>query len=119
VKLAEASVRQAPRDGNLWNTLGVARYRAGDWKGALEALGQSMRLQQGGGASDWLFLAMAHWQLGQKDEARTWYDRAVQGMAKSDPQDEELRRFRAEAEELLGIQSQPQQPRGTEKHPEP
>jgi tetratricopeptide (TPR) repeat protein/serine/threonine protein kinase len=117
VQLAEAAVRQAPGDGNLWNTLGVARYRAGDWKGAREALGQSMRLQQGGSAADWFFLAMTHWKLGQKDQARTWYDRAVQGMAKNDPHNEELGRFRAEAKELLGIQNQPQKPRGTEKLP--
>jgi tetratricopeptide (TPR) repeat protein/serine/threonine protein kinase len=110
VKLAEAAVRQAPRDGNVWNTLGVARYRAGDWKGAREALGQSTQLHQGGGASDWFFLAMAHWQLGQKDKARRWYGRSVRWMDEHDPQNEELRRFRAEAEALLGM--------GAEKHPE-
>jgi hypothetical protein len=34
---------------------------------------------------------------------RRWYDRAVQWVDGNKPNDEELRRFRAEAEELLGI----------------
>ena len=46
---------------------------------------------------------MAHRQQGQKEESRTWYDRAVPWMEKHKPQDEELLRFRVEAEELLGI----------------
>jgi hypothetical protein len=46
---------------------------------------------------------MAHWQLGEKDQARRWYDKAVQWMDQNKPKDEELRRFRAEAEELLGL----------------
>jgi hypothetical protein len=48
---------------------------------------------------------MAHWQLGETEQARTWYDRAVQWMDKHQPQDEELRRFRTEAAELLGVGS--------------
>jgi tetratricopeptide (TPR) repeat protein len=83
--------------------LGVAHYRAGDWKAAIAALEKSIRLRKGGDSFDWLFLAMAHWQLGEKDKARAWYDRAVQWMDKSPPKNEELRRFRAEAAELLGL----------------
>jgi len=52
-------------------------------------------------------LAMAHWQLGHKKEARQWYDKAVQWMDMNKPQDEELRRFRAEAALLLGIKDLP------------
>src|SRR5687767_3747973 len=47
---------------------------------------------------------MAHWQLGEKDKAREWHDRAAQWMDKHQPTDEELLRFRAEAAELLGIE---------------
>ena len=46
---------------------------------------------------------MAHWQLGHKDEARTWYDKAVEWMDKNQPKNEELLRFRDEAAKLLGI----------------
>lgn len=85
-----------------WNTLGAARYRARDWNAAIEALKKSMELRQGGNSFDWFFLAMAHWQRGDKEQARNWYDQAVQWMEKHRPQDEELRRLRAEAAELLG-----------------
>ena len=37
------------------------------------------------------------------EQARNWYDKAVAWMVKNQPQDEELRRFRVEAEELLGV----------------
>ena len=60
-------------------------------------------MRDGGDAIDWFFLAMAHERLGHKDEARTWYDRAAAWMDKNQPKNEELRRFRTEAAELLGI----------------
>ena len=47
---------------------------------------------------------MANWQLGKKEEARKWYDKAVEWMEKNQPKNEELRRFRAEAAELLRIE---------------
>ena len=113
VELAARAVELAPQTGRRWNTLGVARYRAGEWQSAIEALGKSMELSKGGNkggnASDWFFLAMAHWQLGHNDEARTSYDKAVEWMDKNQPKNEELLRFRAEAAELLGI-GEPQPP---------
>ena len=68
----------------------------------IDALQKSMKLQ-GENSFDFFFLAMAHWQLGHEDEARTWYDQAVEWMQKNKPDDAELRRFRAEAEELLRV----------------
>jgi hypothetical protein len=47
---------------------------------------------------------MAHRQLGNRGEARDWYHKAVQWMDKNAPKNEELRRFRAEAAEVLGVQ---------------
>jgi hypothetical protein len=49
------------------------------------------------------FLAIAPWQLGECDEARRPYDRAVARMEKHRSGDEELNRSRAEAEELLRV----------------
>ena len=89
--------------GSCWNTLGVAHYRAGDWKAAVEALEKSMALRSGGDGFDWFFLAMAHWQLGDKPQARSWFNRAVPRMEKMQPKDEELVRIRAEAAALLGV----------------
>jgi hypothetical protein len=58
---------------------------------------------KGGDAAQWFFLAMAQWQLGQKDKAREWYDRAVGWMDKNEPKNVELRRFRVEASKLLEL----------------
>ena len=109
--LAKKAVHLTPKNWTFWNTLGVAHYRVGEWKAALDALQQSMDLHKGGDAKDWFFLAMAHWQLKQKDEACTFYDRAVAWMDKNQEALktnrhgwEELNRFRAEAAELLEIE---------------
>jgi Tetratricopeptide repeat len=107
VELAKKAVELAPMQGRYWNTLGVAQYRAGDWKAALEALENSMRLLPDMRESfNTFFLAMAHWQLGEKDKAREWYDRAVQWMEMNQPKNEELLRFRAEAAGLLGVKEE-------------
>jgi tetratricopeptide (TPR) repeat protein/serine/threonine protein kinase len=103
VELAKEAVQIAPQERNFWNTLGAAQYRAGDWKAARSALEKSMELHQGGDAFDWFFLAMTHWKLANKDEARNWYDKGVEWMEKNARADEELRRFRSEGEELLEI----------------
>jgi uncharacterized protein HemY len=103
VEHARRAVDLAPQQGGFYNTLGVAQYRAGDWQGAVDALGRSMELAGGGSAFDWFFLAMAHWQLGQQDLAREWFEKAVLWMDERQPDNEELGRFRAEAEELLGL----------------
>jgi uncharacterized protein HemY len=103
VRHAGKAVVAAPGNGDFCNTLGVAHYRAGNWKKAITVLEQAMQLRKGGDAGDWFFLAMVHWQLKEKEQARQWYYRGVQWMEKNQPGNEELRRFRREAEELLGV----------------
>jgi serine/threonine protein kinase len=106
-RLAQRAVDLAPRVGSYWNTLGVARYRVGQWKSAAEAFEKSMALRSRDGGTDRLFLAMAHWQLGDRSGARKWHDRAVEWMDKNRPQDVELKRFRAEVAALLGVPELP------------
>jgi WD40 repeat protein/serine/threonine protein kinase/tetratricopeptide (TPR) repeat protein len=104
VELAKRAVVVAPRDGPSWNTLGVAHYCARNWAAAIDALQKSRALQHDKVVRwDAFFLAMAHWQLGSKDDARQWYDQAVEWMDKYQPQNEELHRFRVEAAGLLGL----------------
>jgi serine/threonine protein kinase/WD40 repeat protein/Tfp pilus assembly protein PilF len=100
VALAQRAVRLEPHNANYWNTLGVAHYRAGDWPSARSALEKSLG-RQGGHSLDWFFLAMTHWQLGDQDRARRCHEQAIQWMAKHRPHNDELRRFKAEAESLL------------------
>jgi hypothetical protein len=88
--------------GGYWFVLGVACCRAGAWKAANAAMGKRMEfLARPDESFNSFFLAMAHWQLGEKEVARHWYDRAVTWMEKQ-PQNDDLKRFRAEAEALLG-----------------
>jgi serine/threonine protein kinase/tetratricopeptide (TPR) repeat protein len=103
VELMKKAVETYPTTGTFWNTLGVAHYHAGDWNAAQTALHKSMELSKGGNSVDWFFLAMTHWQQGDRDEARKWYDQAVAWMDQNQPENDELRRFRAEAEGLLGL----------------
>jgi tetratricopeptide (TPR) repeat protein len=103
VSVAREAVEMSPQEGDYHNTLGVALYRAERWKEAVATLEKSMELRKGGDSNDWFFLAMAHWKLGKKEKAREWYDRAVQWMDKNQRKNEQVRRFRAEAADLLGL----------------
>jgi tetratricopeptide (TPR) repeat protein/serine/threonine protein kinase len=105
--LAKETIEKEPTWGAAWTTLGVAHYSAGDWKEALVALTKTMDLQRGGIGPAYFFLAMTQQKLGHKDEARKWYDKAVEWMEKDQPKDEELRRFQKEAAEVLGLEKTP------------
>src|SRR5262249_1640850 len=98
VQLAKKAVAVQQESANYRNTLGVAHYRKGDEKAAVTELERAMKLRSGGNSFDWFILAMAHWRLGERDLARTWFNRAVQWMDKHKPHDDELRRFRTETE---------------------
>ncbi len=103
VALAKKAVALAPKEGNYWNTLGAAHYHAGDGKAAVGALEKSMELREGGDGFDFVLMALAHGQLGNRDEARDWYEHAVAWMDRNQPGNEELLRFRTEAATLLGL----------------
>jgi WD40 repeat protein len=103
VQLAQKAVDLAPGRATFWNTLGVAQYRARRWQNAIESLNRSMTLAKGESESfNTLFLAMAHWQLGNNEKAHRFYDQALRWMSANRPIDEELRQFRTEAADLLG-----------------
>jgi serine/threonine protein kinase/tetratricopeptide (TPR) repeat protein len=108
VEHARRAVELAPQQAYSLNTLGVAHYRAEDWKAAIEALEKAEALEPDTNfAFNGFFLAMAHWKLGHNDEARAWYDRAVAWMAKNKSRNVELIGFRAEAVALLGLTELP------------
>lgn len=116
VELAEEAVEMTSEDASYWNTLGVAYYRAGRLEDEIEALQKSTELSAGGSSNDFFFLAMARWQLGEKERAHQWYDKAVDWMEQNQPDNCELRRFRVETEALLGISDAPT-PNGKEVVP--
>jgi hypothetical protein len=113
--LAEKAVRLGGGDANIRNTLGVAYYRAGRWREAVEVLRPNLQIRADGTlAFDLYFLAMSYYRLGETARARDYFDWAVrwpqaqQGLVGVCL--EELDAFRAEAEELLGIDPKQDRP---------
>jgi tetratricopeptide (TPR) repeat protein len=101
---ARKAVKLAPEDSAILTVLGIACYRNGDWKEALEVLKKSNDTQNTRlNADNGFFMAMTHWRLGDQAEARRCYDRAAAWMEKNDREDKRLKEFRAEAAELIGV----------------
>jgi dipeptidyl aminopeptidase/acylaminoacyl peptidase len=112
---AEAASRLVPEEGNLLNTLGVARYRAGRYAEALEALARSDALNTAGAGGsipgDLAFLAMAHHRLGHRDEARAVLGKLREALTRPRwKDDEESRGFLREAEALIDSEAVPRRP---------
>jgi uncharacterized protein HemY len=108
VRLAEAAVRLTEGNEICRNTLGVAYYRAGRYREAVEALRANLKGHEDRMlAYDLYFLAMGLHRLGEPARARDYYDCAVHWTEASPDIDAvhlaELTAIRAEAEELLGI----------------
>jgi len=106
VQAAEMAMQISPDDWNALNTLGIAYYRVDEWQSSIEALERSIKRRNGGDAFDWFFLAMAHWRLGDTADARAWYDKAVEWADANQPNNDDLRGFRAETAGLLGVDKQ-------------
>jgi WD40 repeat protein len=104
LRQAQDAAKAHPPHRFILLTLGVAHYRLGNWMETIANLEKAEEL-----APDkylaWnaFFVSMARWQLGEKEKAYQAYTKAVSWMDKNRPDDEELLRFRVEAEELLGV----------------
>ncbi len=107
VHFAEKALQLTPGSGDYHSTLGVCHYRNRDWKNAIVFLEKSLQLDKGNTGTDYFFLAMARHQLGNKEQAKSRFNQAIAWMDKNQPNDPELRRFRAEAAALLGITEAP------------
>jgi tetratricopeptide (TPR) repeat protein len=76
LRLARMSASVGAQTNRL-NTLGAVLYRAGRHEEAIAQLGRSIKAHGAGGTPyDFLFLAMAHHRLGQREKALTWLARA-------------------------------------------
>jgi tetratricopeptide (TPR) repeat protein len=104
VELAEKAAAQFPQNGWYAGVLGVAQYRHGEWQAAVASLEKANRLRQYGYEGFWLYLAMAHWQLGEREAARACYDRAVELMKNREHPAHVANRTHAEARELMGLE---------------
>jgi tetratricopeptide (TPR) repeat protein len=105
-ELAKQGVELAAEDAVSWYTLGLVHYAAGRWDEARVALEKCLTIQPESSASAGFLFAMTQWQLGDKSAAQKWYGQAISWSEKSGLT-ENTRRFRAEAEELLGMKTTP------------
>lgn len=99
VELAERTAALAPNPRGL----GIAYYRAGRWRESIRELqkeGQELRRDT---LVVRLFLAMAHWNYGDKERARQLYDPTAAWMDSHQVRSCLERCLRAEAAELLGV----------------
>jgi tetratricopeptide (TPR) repeat protein len=79
--------------------LGLAHFQLGEWKEASAALTKlADRIPEVG-----FYLAMAHWHLGNKEEARKCYDRGMEWRKKGGSLEGVLEGMDAEAASLLGL----------------
>jgi serine/threonine protein kinase len=109
---ARRGVNGIPNEPRSYLTLGLAYYRNGRWDAALEALQKSLQWPEVLGKWGWThalqYLAMTHWQLGQREEAFRAFRQAEERMKKTFRTRDVLdRAIRNEAAALLGIKEPP------------
>jgi WD40 repeat protein/serine/threonine protein kinase/tetratricopeptide (TPR) repeat protein len=106
LKLAKIAVLLDPGGSLPWQVLGWAYYRNGAYRESIEALEKAGTLECGGDLGQSIVLAMAHWQLGERDRAPKLHE----DTGKEFPNNEEMTRWHVEAEELMkttsGVSSQ-------------
>ena len=105
--VAQKAVQLAPDPMNR-NTLGLAYYRAGRYREAVETLEPNLKDQVDWALTyDLYFLAMSHHQLGESALAREFYDLALRWSVAHhealNPYVAELAAIQAEAAVLLGV----------------
>jgi tetratricopeptide (TPR) repeat protein len=105
IELVNRAIRRQPNEPDHHSTLGMAHYRAGHRTEAKAAIEKAISLSGKRIAADVFFLAMADWQLGHREAAAKEYAEAVAWMQANKPTNPDLRRFRTEAAELLGLKN--------------
>ena len=103
----ELCLERKPDTAAYTNTLGILRYRLGDYVGALKTLAVSHEFysqqHEGGVPADLAFMAMAQYRLGDQAEARVMMTLLQAAMTNPElAASEDNRKHLAEAEALLG-----------------
>jgi len=112
LRQAESACRLAPYDGVIRTTLGIAQYRVGRYREAVDTLirdGQLNATSECGSLAPGLaFLAMAQYRLGQRAGAQAALDRRRKAVEQPDrANDQEATAFWAEAERLIRGEAAP------------
>jgi WD40 repeat protein/tetratricopeptide (TPR) repeat protein/serine/threonine protein kinase len=79
LRLASLAVQSSPRTPWCLHALGMAHFRAGEYKQAILRLRESLNADPNwpGRACNWLGLALAHQQLKHAEEAKKWLEKAA------------------------------------------
>jgi tetratricopeptide (TPR) repeat protein len=108
VRLAETGLRSSCDifKPAFLNTLGATLYRAGRFAEAIRRLEEAIQARNGVGApEDWVFLALAHHSLGDRDEASRRLEQLRQHPPSTNPaefwSEWERRLLRSEAEAVI------------------
>jgi tetratricopeptide (TPR) repeat protein len=101
---ASRALESTPEEANAVSNYGAALYRNRRYSEAREHLMKAVRIS--GQPSPWqsFFLAMCSWRLGQKNEARSYFENGATFMDEHNLANPSLIRLRQEAAELLGIE---------------
>jgi eukaryotic-like serine/threonine-protein kinase len=99
---ARQAVALSPRAGGFQNTLGLVEYRVGLWDESIASVERSIALTDGVEVTNWFILAMVHWQRGEKDRSRSYFEQAVAWIKKNDYQSADMLTIWREAARLLG-----------------
>jgi eukaryotic-like serine/threonine-protein kinase len=102
MRLARDLLTRSPDRPDSWSTLGTACFYSADLKGALSAFRKAREFDKQSYGGWEFFAAMAHWKLGDKQEARSCFDRAQKWMMTNQITDQH-RRVRKEAAAVLGL----------------
>lgn len=101
IDLARKAIDLDSSPARIWNTLGVACYRAGRWDEAIRALEAACRRREGGSSGDLFVLAMAHWRAGNRERSREIYRQACGRFERELPPIRQSGTFHAEAAALI------------------
>jgi len=109
VRAATRAVELAPERLNCRLILGMAQYRDGDSRAAVDTLKYFLNLLHDEDSTGYFFLSMAYWKLGDGELARQNFNQATRELVlerKKKSWAPACERFRAEAAALLGIPEQ-------------
>ncbi|MFO0950158.1 MAG: tetratricopeptide repeat protein, partial [Isosphaeraceae bacterium] len=109
LELARQAAELEPENDMALQSLGWAKFRAGDMRGCIEALEKTSYLPKAGD----FFASMACWHLGDRTRARNLFDQHSNWLDGYEnrwnpgtyPSPAMLRRLQAEAAALLGVES--------------
>ncbi len=101
--LAEVAVNYLPAEARYWRTLGLAHYRAGDWRQSVQSLTTSLAKARPDEdqAATMFCLSMACRRLGQYAESQSWFKKGAKLAAAEKTEDPQTKRLEAEAAALL------------------